>query len=264
LRLQQDGAVKDADANRRSYQLLQLINQRPAVAMPKAKTPTNPVEGHYSGLARFGIGQRDQRHFALLGYRAAYQDLLDADEGFPRGAQLQMGAFELRHYNRGTTTLEALELVSIRSLSLRDRLFQPWSWQAKAGLERIYTDAKNSDNLVAQITAGGGVSYGFNQQRTTLFAMLNGRLEYNAHFNHPLAVGAGSSLGVRHDAGALQTLAEIDSMQMSNGQLRRQFSLGGQYNLSLQQGLRATFSHRRDPQGAQDNGLTLEYRRYLQ
>lgn len=264
LRLQQDGAVYDPDANRRSYQLLQLINQRPTVALPRVKIPSNPVEGHFSGLARLGIGQRDQRNYAVLGYRAAYQDLLDADEGFPRGAQLQMGALELRHYDRGTTKLEALELVSIRSLSLRDRLFQPWSWQAKAGFERVYTDTENTDNLVAQITAGGGVSYGFNQQRTTLFGMLNGRLEHNAHFNQPLAVGAGTSLGLRHDFGTLQTLAEVDTLQMSNGQFRQQFSLGGHYNLSSQHGLRARITYRRHPLGEQDSALTLEYRRYLQ
>ncbi|MEH6825116.1 MAG: DUF4105 domain-containing protein [Motiliproteus sp.] len=155
LRLQKDGEVRDEEANKRSYQLLQMINQLPRVAVPQAKKPADPVDGHFSGLARIGMGQRDQRTYGVLGYRAAYQDLLDADAGFPRGAQLQMGALELRHYSGGTLKLESLELVSIRSLSLRDRLFQPWSWQAKAGLERVYTDTQNSDSLVSQITAGG-------------------------------------------------------------------------------------------------------------
>ncbi|MEH6825117.1 MAG: hypothetical protein V7629_14510 [Motiliproteus sp.] len=78
-----------------------------------------------------------------------------------------------------------------------------------------------------------------------------------------MAAGLGASLGLRHDFGSVQALAETDVMQLSNGQLRRQFSVAGQYNLSRQQGLRINFSHRRHPQGAQDNSLTLEYRHHL-
>ncbi|MEH6472368.1 MAG: DUF4105 domain-containing protein, partial [Halopseudomonas sp.] len=264
LRLQQDGAVRDPDANRRSYQLLQMINARPSEPLAEPAMPTDPVDGHYSGLLRAGVGQRDHRNYGLLGYRIAYQDLLDADEGFPRGAELAMGELALRHYAGGTLKLELLELLSIRSFSPRDALFKPWSWQVKAGLERVYSNTEHPDNLVAQVTGGGGVSYGFNQQQSTLFGLLTGRFEINDRFSDPLAVGLGANLGLRHDFGPLQALAETELMQLSSGSLRRQFELGGQYNLTPQQGVRASWSYRRHDDGQQDNSVTLEYRHYLQ
>jgi len=263
LRLAQDGGVRDADANRRSYQLLQRINRQPAAPLPAPETPTDPVLGHYSGLARAGLGRRAGVMFTELGFRAAYQDLLDADQGFPAGSQLEMGELGLRLYAGGNLKPERFDLVSIRSLPPRSALFQPWSWQVQAGYERVYSDADWRDNGVAQVTGGGGLSYAANRQRTTLFGLLTGRLEFNDRFADPLALGLGLDLGARHDFGALQGIAELNLLQLSNGQLRRQFDLGAQYHLTRQSGVRAGFSRRHHDDGRVDHALLIEYRHHL-
>ncbi|WP_210397474.1 DUF4105 domain-containing protein [Motiliproteus sediminis] len=263
LRLQQDGAVRDEDANRRSYRLLQLLNQQPRAPLPQPVMPTNPVNGHYSGLLRVGAGQRAERDFIELGIRAAYQDLLDADDGFPEGAELEMGELALRYYAGGNLKLELLDLVSIRSLPPRSALFSPWSWQVRAGLERVHSDAASGDNLVGQVAGGGGVTYDLNRQRTSLFALATGRLEFNDRFDPALTAGIGTNFGVRHKGRWGQGIAEYKLMQLTNGQLRQRFDLGMQWNVGRQQGLRAGYVHRQHDDGSYDNALLVEYRHHL-
>ncbi|MDP0886297.1 DUF7840 domain-containing protein, partial [Klebsiella pneumoniae] len=69
--------------------------------------------------------------------RMAYHDLADNAYGFPLGAQIEIGQLKLRQYEGNRWQLQNLDLVTIRSLTPRNQLLKPLSWQVAGGLERV-------------------------------------------------------------------------------------------------------------------------------
>jgi hypothetical protein len=97
---------------------------------PVPEPATRPDQGHGSARLAAGVGARDGRLFQFLQARPAYHDLLDAENGYLRGAQIDFLDLALRHYDGDAgVTLDQLTLVGIRSLSPRNHLIKPISWQ---------------------------------------------------------------------------------------------------------------------------------------
>lgn len=67
----------------------------------------------------------------------AYHDLNDNAQGFPLGAQIEILGMQVRQYEGNHWQLQRLDLANIRSLTPRNRLLQPISWQVGGGLERV-------------------------------------------------------------------------------------------------------------------------------
>ena len=96
-----------------------------------------PDQGHASSRYILAAGRRGTQNFQELQLRATYHDLMDAEAGYIRGAQIDFFNMTVRHYDHTATRLERFTPVDILSLSPRDEFFQPWSWKVSGGWERV-------------------------------------------------------------------------------------------------------------------------------
>ena len=143
----------------------QLLAARSQIAVAASTPPVpepavRPDQGHGSARIGLGLGARDGRFFQSLSARPGYHTLSDPEGGYVRGAAIDFLDLELRHYadDRGPT-LNRLTVVGIRSLSPRDELFRPVSWQLGGGLDRFRRDGHDEKGaLVGALwgVLGGG------------------------------------------------------------------------------------------------------------
>jgi Domain of unknown function (DUF4105) len=128
---------------------------------PVPEPATRPDQGHGSARLAAGVGARDGRFFQFLQARPAYHDLLDAESGYVRGAEIDFLDLALRHYEGDAgVALDRLTVVGIRSLSPRNALIQPISWQLGGGLERYRERARDEKGtLVAALRGAAGPTF---------------------------------------------------------------------------------------------------------
>ena len=164
--------------------------QTPDIPTPK----THPDRGHGSSRIALGAGRRDEQAFQELKLRATYHDIMDADDGYARGAQVEFFSLALRHYDLGTTRVEKFTPVSILSLAPRDEFFQSMSWKIAAGWQR--TRARTGQEPLAFALDGGIGSAWSNEQDTALwYVLLDGSSRHSHALEKGYALGAGASIG---------------------------------------------------------------------
>ncbi|QJI31124.1 DUF4105 domain-containing protein [Pseudomonas sp. ADAK18] len=247
-RYRANGLERDTERSQRSFELLRAINQNPPPEL-KIEQPGLPENGHESRTWQAGVGTRGDKAFGEYGLRMAYHDLNDNAEGFPLGAQIEILQMKLRQYEGNHWQLQQLDLATIRSLTPRNELLQPWSWQVTGGLERV--PGKHDDqSLVSHVNGGAGGTW---QLRDDMlgFALGTVRVEHNSDFDEFISPAAGFNTGVlwRNPLGNLSLEAKGDFF--TNGEVRRSISLNQQWELSRNLGLRLSaqreFSHLATP-----------------
>lgn len=248
-RYRANGLERDAGRAQRSFELLQAINRNPPPEL-EIERPGLPEDGHESRTWQLGVGSREDRAFAEYGLRMAYHDLNDNAYGFPLGAQIEILQLKVRQYEGNDWQVQRLDLATIRSLTPRNALLQPWSWQVTGGLERV--PGKHGDeNLVSHVNGGAGGTWQLGED-VLGFALGTARIEHNNDFAEFVSPAAGFNTGVlwRNPLGNLSLEAKGD--YFTNGEVRRSISLNQQWELSRNLGLRLSaqreFTHLSAPQ----------------
>lgn len=234
-RYRQAGAERDAGSARNSFRLLQEINRNPPPRLAVERPPL-PEQGHQSRTWQLGLGSRDERSFAEYGLRMAYHDLQDNLDGFPLGAQIELFQLRLRQYEGNHWQLQQLDLASIRSLTPRSALLEPWSWQVGGGLERVLGE-DGEERLVAHLSGGAGATWHLAEDLYG-FALGTARLEQNEDFAAFISTAAGFDAGLlwRNRLGNFSLEARTDYFH--NGEVRRELGLVQQWELTDNLGLR--------------------------
>ncbi|MEB0206300.1 DUF4105 domain-containing protein [Pseudomonas sp. CCC3.1] len=247
-RYRANGLERDNERSQRSYELLRAINQNPAPELQIEK-PELPENGHESRTWQLGAGSRDDKAFAEYGLRMAYHDLNDNAPGFPLGAQIEILQLKLRQYEGNHWQVQQLDLANIRSLTPRNDLLQPWSWQVGGGLERVL-GKQGAERLVTHVNGGAGGTWQLSDNLLG-FALGTVRVEHNNDFAAFVSPAAGYNTGVlwRNPMGNLSLEAKSD--YFTNGEVRRSLSMNQQWEVSRNLGLRLTaqreFSHLSSP-----------------
>lgn len=258
-RYRANGLERDTERSQRSFELLRAINQNPAPDL-KITPPGLPENGHESRTWQAGIGTRGDKAFGEYGLRMAYHDLNDNAEGFPLGAQIEILQMELRQYEGNHWQLQQLDLATIRSLTPRNALLQPWSWQVTGGLERV-PGKHDDETLVAHVNGGAGGTW---QLRDDMlgFALGTVRVEHNNDFNEAISPAAGFNTGVlwKNPLGNLSLEAKGDFF--TNGEVRRSISLNQQWELSRNLGLRLSAQREYSHLSTPVNEVMLEVKWY--
>ncbi|MFY0748134.1 DUF4105 domain-containing protein [Pseudomonas sp. NFX5] len=258
-RYRANGLERDTARSQRSFELLRAINQNPAPDL--AITPPGlPENGHESRTWQAGLGTRGDKAFGEYGLRMAYHDLNDNAEGFPLGAQIEILQMKLRQYEGNHWQLQQLDLATIRSLTPRNALLQPWSWQVTGGLERV-PGKHDDETLVAHVNGGAGGTW---QLRDDMlgFALGTVRVEHNNDFNEAISPAAGFNTGVlwKNPLGNLSLEAKGDFF--TNGEVRRSISLNQQWELSRNLGLRLSAQREYSHLSTPVNEVMLEVKWY--
>jgi hypothetical protein len=259
VRYHATGTERDSVQAKRSFDLLQAINRNPPAALSVAR-PELPENGHQSRTWQLGTGSRGERSFAEYGLRMAYHDLNDNLAGFPLGAQIEIMQLKLRQYEDKHWQVERLDLATIRSLTPRNRLLQPLSWQVAGGLERV-PGKQDRRELVSHINGGAGGTWQFSSD-TLAFAMATARLEHNSDFAAFIApaIGFNSGLIWNNPLGNLSLEANADYFQQ--GEVRRSLALNQQWVLADNLGLRLSASRQFSQLQTPENQLLLTLRWY--
>ncbi|MGC5701915.1 DUF4105 domain-containing protein [Pseudomonas sp. NFXW11] len=258
-RYRANGLERDAERSQRSFELLRAINQNPAPEL-QVQRPGLPEDGHQSRTWQLGVGTRDDKAFAEYGLRMAYHDLNDNAEGFPLGAQIEILQMKLRQYEGNHWQLQRLDLATIRSLTPRNQLLQPWSWQVSGGLERV-PGKHDDETLASHVNGGAGGTWQLGED-TLGFALGTVRVEHNADFAGFIAPAAGFNSGLlwRNPLGNLSLEAKGD--YFTNGEVRRSLSLNQQWELSRNLGLRLSAQRQFSQLATPVNEVMLELKWY--
>ncbi|WP_447893150.1 Lnb N-terminal periplasmic domain-containing protein [Pseudomonas marginalis] len=258
-RYRANGLERDTARSQRSFELLRAINQNPAPDLT-ITPPGLPENGHESRTWQAGIGTRGDKAFGEYGLRMAYHDLNDNAEGFPLGAQIEILQMKLRQYEGNHWQLQQLDLATIRSLTPRNALLQPSSWQVTGGLERV-PGKHDDETLVAHVNGGAGGTW---QLRDDMlgFALGTVRVEHNNDFNEAISPAAGFNTGVlwKNPLGNLSLEAKGDFF--TNGEVRRSLSLNQQWELSRNLGLRLSAQREYSHLSTPVNEVMLEVKWY--
>ena len=258
-RYRANGLERDATRSQRSFELLRAINQNPAPDL-KITPPGLPENGHESRTWQAGIGTRGDKAFGEYGLRMAYHDLNDNAEGFPLGAQIEILQMKLRQYESNHWQLQQLDLATIRSLTPRNALLQPWSWQVTGGLERV-PGKHDDETLVAHVNGGAGGTWQLSDDMLG-FALGTVRVEHNNDFSEAISPAAGFNTGVlwKNPLGNLSLEAKGDFF--TNGEVRRSISLNQQWELSRNLGLRLSAQREYSHLSTPVNEVMLELKWY--
>lgn len=253
------GQERDPKRAQRSFELLRAMNEQPPPPL-ELERPGLPEDGHPSRTWSAGVGSRDGQAFGEYGLRMAYHDLVDNSYGFPLGAQIEILGLKLRQYEGNHWQLQRLDLANIRSLTPRTELLQPLSWQVGGGLERV--PGHHGDQVLATHLSGGAGGTWALADQALFYAMGTGRVEHNndfAAFAVP-AVGFDSGILWRNGLGNLTLQAKGD--YFANGEVRRRLSIGQQWELTRDLGLRLTAGRDFTHLGGARNEAMLELRWY--
>ncbi|HCN47109.1 MAG TPA: hypothetical protein DIT18_16840 [Pseudomonas sp.] len=253
------GQERDPEQARRSFELLRAINRNPPPPL-EVERPGLPENGHESRTWQVGVGTREDRAFAEYGLRMAYHDLNDNAYGFPLGAQIEILQLKLRQYEGNDWQVQRLDLATIRSLTPRNDLLKPWSWQVAGGLERV--PGKHDDEvLVSHVNGGAGGTWALGDDMLG-FALGTVRVEHHNDFAQFIAPAAGFNTGVlwRNGLGNLSVEAKGD--YFINGEVRRSLSLNQQWELSDSLGLRLSAKREFSQLASAQNEVMLELKWY--
>ncbi|WP_455807199.1 Lnb N-terminal periplasmic domain-containing protein [Pseudomonas fluorescens] len=248
-RYRANGQERDPQRAQRSFELLRAINKNPAPEL-EIPQPGLPEDGHESRTWQAGLGTRGDRAFGEYGLRMAYHDLNDNAESFPLGAQIEILQMKLRQYEGNHWQFQQLDLATIRSLTPRNELLQPLSWQVTGGLERV-PGKHDDETLVSHVNGGGGGTWALGDD-VLGFALGTVRVEHNNDFAEFVSPAGGFNTGVlwKNPLGNLSLEAKGD--YFFNGEVRRSLSLNQQWELSRNLGLRLSaqreFSHLATPE----------------
>ncbi|MEG0968215.1 MAG: DUF4105 domain-containing protein [Pseudomonas sp.] len=258
-RYRANGQERDPARTQRSFELLRAINRNPAPELD-IERPGLPEDGHQSRTWQLGAGTREDRAFAEYGLRMAYHDLNDNAYGFPLGAQIEILQLKVRQYENNDWQVQRLDLATIRSLTPRSDLLQPWSWQVTGGLERVL--GKHDDEvLVSHVNGGAGGTWQLADEMLG-FALGTVRVEHNNDFAEFIAPAAGFNTGLlwRNPLGNLSVEAKAD--YFTNGEVRRSLSLNQQWELSRDLGLRLSAKREFSQLATAQNEVMLELKWY--
>jgi hypothetical protein len=237
LRYQQSGKERDPAIAKRSHQLLLLLNSYPKDTLIDAAIdkPASPDQGHGSKRATLGAGKRLGNLYSELGFRMAFHSLEDDDQGFLRGAQINIGSLQIRAEENEGVSLYRLDLVDIFSLTPRSRFFKPLAWKVYAGLERQYTNGV--DQLTAHVTGGAGGSWKL-FKNSQLYALATARLEYNKQMDRAIEPAIGFTSGLLQHFGPSTARLDFSGEQFSDGIYRLRAAYNQNFVISTNHSIR--------------------------
>ncbi|KAF0191965.1 MAG: hypothetical protein FD165_1299 [Gammaproteobacteria bacterium] len=154
-----------------------------------------PDQGHRTRRADVGAGTTDHQAYQELAIRPAYHDLLDADGGYQRGAEIRFFDLTLRFNDHANTLrLEDFTPVGIVSLTPRNRFTKSVSWVVAGHVTRSRL-APGVEPLIFRLDGGAGLSATTNHG-ALWYGLFASSLDVSGHLDKDFALGAGPDLGV--------------------------------------------------------------------
>ncbi|MDD2852525.1 MAG: DUF4105 domain-containing protein [Desulfuromonadaceae bacterium] len=218
----------------------------------RVPSPAQPEDGHLPAKISMGGGVRNDSPFFQLSWQPAYHDLMDAEDGYTRGAQVNFMSVSGRYYSETEKfMLQRLRPVDIVSLAPRDRFFQPVSWKVNFGADsKILRDG--TDRTIFRLNTGGGVAWNL-PPLGMAYGMAEADLNISDRFDNNAALGGGGSIGLLHQGGSSWTAHLharaftylIDNHTEYLAALDQQFALSRRAAIGIKTKWEQSFDHNR-------------------
>ncbi len=189
---------KELDLGAYRSRYLQLLDERSRLGAGSAdghtaQDPVRPDHGHGTTRLGLGLGYSGTRWVQELNFRPANHGLLDPEEGYLPGSQIELGAVAINFNDKGRQVqLKRLQLVDIVSLAPVNAFDAPLSWQVKLGLRRqVLPEGRH---LVSYLGSGGG--YAWQASRMLGYLLLETEGLHERHLQNDIAIGGGVSAGL--------------------------------------------------------------------
>jgi hypothetical protein len=197
------GAMSAEQVQRRRVSLLAARADLPPAPAAEPPVPAvAPHEGHRTIRVDAGMGRRDAEPFWQIGWRSSYHELTEAEAGYTRGAQIEIGRVEVAQLRGDRVRLDRLTFVDIISLSPKEGLLGGLSWKVRLGLERS-AGSRNDGRAPLALGANGGPGYAMELvpgHRALAYGFMDNQLWYDpALGSSRWALGTGIQLGLLWD-----------------------------------------------------------------
>lgn len=204
-----------------------------APPVDKHEPKVKPDEGHRSSRITMGAGNQGGRNFQEMQLRATYHDLMDGEEGYVHGAEIEFFSMALRRYGSSGTRLERFTPVNILSLAPRDEFFHSPSWKVSGGWQRVL--ASNGSEPLAWVLDGGvGGAWSNSQNSALSYVFLDVSTRYSNALSKGYALGVGGSVGSYIDLGATWRIHPyLKVMSYFSGQQDNTSAVGVQQRVAL-------------------------------
>jgi hypothetical protein len=173
---------------------LDVPSQAPTITTPA----TRPDEGHATARILAGGGRRAGRDFQEIRVRASFHDLMDPEDGYPRGGQIDFFSMGVRHFESGSTRVEEFMPFQVQSLVPRNEFFRPWSWRLAGGWRREFL-ANGAEPLVAAVEGSIGGAWNLAGNRVLAYVLADSRARQHHDLDSGYSLGAGPRAGVYMD-----------------------------------------------------------------
>ncbi|MEQ6341288.1 MAG: DUF4105 domain-containing protein [Gammaproteobacteria bacterium] len=214
----------------------QLATQTGLAPVP---TPAaRPDQGHATARISLAAGRENGKNFEEINVRPAYHDLLDSDEGYVRGAQINFFQLAARRYHGDGVQLQRFIPVDIVSLSPVSALGWPLSWKVNFGMDRKWVN--NRDPLLATLNAGAGLTFS-KGPRLLAYGLWETGLDLHNTLDQGYSLGTGMGLGALVDISPrwkLQASGRVLRYGLGERHTRQEWALEQRYSLNAAHDLR--------------------------
>lgn len=225
--------LKLSDYRKQSFDALRLRNGlKEKGNIAELSEGSAPVFAHESMRGVLGGGVHNGESFEAFSYRPAYQSLTDNGWGLPKGAEINFLESQWRHYDeRDKYVLQNFDLLTIRSISPMDAMFQPVSFQLKANVERWLNPQTEDEKYLGKFEVGSGGAYAFSEWLWG-FALVNSKIAYSGCLPHNSWLALGVNAGLFADFDNWKILMEAEP-QLASQKLGRKTSYRFETNYVL-------------------------------
>lgn len=181
-----EGKLELADYRRKSFALLsarsKIAGQRQY--FDELKEGENPVEAGKRRQAGIILGAKNGKMFQEVMFRPLYNSLLDDSYGLLKGAEINLFATKIRHYDgENKYVLSDFEILSIKSLAGADAMFRPISYDLSGGIKRVFDPKDGKEHMAATLDLAAGQSYAIVPD-LLIYAMSGPNAAYGGGLNH--------------------------------------------------------------------------------
>ncbi len=231
-----------AEYAKRSLRLLKARNKLDSsINIPVAKQPEiRPEQGHKSARLIYSYGSRANQDFIELNWRPAYHDLLDSNDGFVDGLQINfLDIFARINTNRDKIYLQKFDFFSIYSLKARTQFFKPISWKFNISYRRLPV-LNDNNTLVFNLNGGAGVSYQV-VDSLRVYALIESTVLMHRRFKDVVSAAIGPNIGLLWQPTSdwkvwLDTTSQY--YDKNNNLTYQKIELGQSFSLSKNQSIR--------------------------
>lgn len=218
--------------------------------------PIKPDEAHDVKRTAVGWSVHDDQHTLDLQWRYAYHDLLDNNIGVSKGFGLEVFNLNLA-LNEDKVWLKQFELLSVQSISPRNALIKPISWEMSAG----YLDS-NQERDARHFYAQGGIGVAYNIQSLQWYVIP--KVQLRQPLSESLHYGIGVKTGLLYQGEKFSANAEFEHHYWKEKTLFEDnvFRLEAQYHVNKNNSVRLAWQSTIDILPQSKNILSLHWQHH--